>query len=230
MWYLMAHARIRVELPTGQWKADATRKFPNAAVRLRNSVVADENATEVVVLSDTLRIDYLRAIRSHPTIIASSIVHRSEQEIILQVETSLSPVLTAANHAATPLSYPIELSDGQALIDILGTHGRIERFGRQLTKADLTFEILSLRRNREREHVLTQRQKEFVHAAVDLGYYETPRQCSLTEVATEMDVAKSTCSSILHRAEQAIVECFLSHDSPPNRRESVHESMIRSPS
>lgn len=226
----MAHARIRVELPTGQWKADATRKFPNTAVRLRTSVVADENATEVVVLSDNPRLDHLCAIRSHPTVDASSVVHRSEQEIILQVETSLSPVLTAANHAATPLSHPIELFDGHALIDILGTHESIERFGRQLTEADLTFDILSLHRNREREHVLTQRQREFVHAAVDLGYYETPRQCSLTEVATEMDVAKSTCCSILHRAEQAIVECFLTHDSLPNRRENVHESIIRSPS
>jgi len=219
----MSHARLRVELPPGQWKADVTYEFPSTTVHLQNSVVANGDTVEVVSLSDNPCIDCFRAIVSHSAIDASSIVHRSEQEIILQLETSLSPVLMAANRAGAPLSYPIELIDGHALIDIIGTHERIKRFGTQMTEAEINFDTLSLQKGRESKQVLTHRQREFLHAALDLGYYETPRQCTLTEVATEMDVAKSTCCSILHRAEQAIIEDFVTRYSPPNNTKSTRD-------
>ncbi|MGK2230049.1 MAG: putative DNA binding protein, partial [Methanobacteriota archaeon] len=45
--------------------------------------------------------------------------------------------------------------------------------------------------------------------AHELGYYDTPREISLSEVANEMDIAKSTCSEILHRAEGKVVSEFL---------------------
>lgn len=46
-------------------------------------------------------------------------------------------------------------------------------------------------------------------AAVEAGYYDTPRTCTLTELADEVGLAKSTCSEILHRAEEIIVKEFI---------------------
>lgn len=209
----MTHAEICVELPKGQWKADATHEFPDT--------------TEIVVLADDHLSERLCAIQTHPDVDSSSVVQRSEQEIIIQLETSRSRMLTAANRAATPLSYPIELRNGRALVDIIGTHASINRFGSMLTEADLGFRISYLQRDQEIGRVLTQRQEEFVHAAVEFGYYDTPRRCSLTELATEMDVVKSTCSEILHRAEQALVEYFLGHHSTPDHGESASASTSR---
>ncbi|WP_231185036.1 helix-turn-helix domain-containing protein [Haladaptatus sp. DYF46] len=36
---------------------------------------------------------------------------------------------------------------------------------------------------------------------MEKGYYDTPRRCSLTELAGELDVSKSTLSVVLHRAK-----------------------------
>jgi len=57
--------------------------------------------------------------------------------------------------------------------------------------------------------LLTDRQRELLLAAVDAGYYDTPRECSLTDLATELDMAKSTVSETLHRAEGTIIEEFV---------------------
>jgi predicted DNA binding protein len=45
--------------------------------------------------------------------------------------------------------------------------------------------------------------------AVECGYYDTPRECSLTELAGELGVAKSTCSETLHRIEEVVVKRFV---------------------
>ena len=52
---------------------------------------------------------------------------------------------------------------------------------------------------------LTERQREAVAAASDLGYYDLPREADIEEVATELDCAISTASDLLRRAEARLV-------------------------
>jgi predicted DNA binding protein len=52
---------------------------------------------------------------------------------------------------------------------------------------------------------LTGRQREAVERAVDLGYYEVPREASLEAVAAALDCAPSTASTHLRKAERAVM-------------------------
>ncbi len=56
---------------------------------------------------------------------------------------------------------------------------------------------------------LTDRQREALSTAHELGYYETPRQVSFEEVATELDCASSTANELLRRAESKIIDAVL---------------------
>jgi predicted DNA binding protein len=56
---------------------------------------------------------------------------------------------------------------------------------------------------------LTRRQFEAVEVARDLGYYAVPRTASLAEVAAELDISESAASSLLRKAEQALVDAAL---------------------
>ncbi len=62
----------------------------------------------------------------------------------------------------------------------------------------------------DRRHVgpaaeLTRRQREAVRVAVDLGYYDVPRDADLAGVADELDCASSTASNLLRKAESAVM-------------------------
>ena len=57
--------------------------------------------------------------------------------------------------------------------------------------------------------VLTAHQREALEAAIDAGYYEQPRDTSLTDLAAELDVAKSTLSGVLRRAEAALSRAYV---------------------
>ena len=52
---------------------------------------------------------------------------------------------------------------------------------------------------------LTDRQFEAVRAAAEVGYYEVPRSGSLADVVARLDCAESTASTLLRRAESAVM-------------------------
>ncbi|WP_227134434.1 helix-turn-helix domain-containing protein [Halorubellus salinus] len=56
---------------------------------------------------------------------------------------------------------------------------------------------------------VTDRQLEAARVAVDVGYYERPREGSLADVARELDVAESTASNLLQEAESRIMHALV---------------------
>jgi hypothetical protein len=55
------------------------------------------------------------------------------------------------------------------------------------------------------ETLLTERQREAVEAAVELGYYEVPREADHADVAEAIDCAPSTAAEHLRKAESRLV-------------------------
>lgn len=56
---------------------------------------------------------------------------------------------------------------------------------------------------------LTEKQREAVEIAVARGYYETPRQGELEEIAEELDISVSAASERLNRAEARLIRSLL---------------------
>jgi predicted DNA binding protein len=56
---------------------------------------------------------------------------------------------------------------------------------------------------------LTDRQLEPLTVAVERRNDDTLRECSLTELADELGIAKPTCSETLHRVEGKVIKQFV---------------------
>ncbi|TKX78552.1 bacterio-opsin activator [Halorubrum sp. SD626R] len=52
---------------------------------------------------------------------------------------------------------------------------------------------------------LTDRQRSVVAAAVERGYYDSPRACTVSDVAAEFDIAPGTAAEHLRKAEAAVM-------------------------
>ena len=52
---------------------------------------------------------------------------------------------------------------------------------------------------------LTDKQREAVRTAVECGYYEQPRQTTVTELAAECEISQSAMSQRLHAAERKLL-------------------------
>ncbi|MFC5278696.1 helix-turn-helix domain-containing protein [Halorubrum rubrum] len=56
---------------------------------------------------------------------------------------------------------------------------------------------------------LTDRQFDALAAAVDIGYYDSPREATVEDVAERIDAAPSTASEHLRKAESAVMAAFM---------------------
>jgi predicted DNA binding protein len=57
--------------------------------------------------------------------------------------------------------------------------------------------------------VLSDRQREAVRAALDIGYYDQPRGATHEDVAAALDCAPSTASEHLRKAEAELVRAAM---------------------
>lgn len=66
-----------------------------------------------------------------------------------------------------------------------------------------------------RSRPLTPRQREILLRAVHGGYYEYPRRITLTDLAREIGIAKSTLSESLIMIERTVMQSFARTLEPP---------------
>ncbi|PSP41594.1 bacterio-opsin activator [Halobacteriales archaeon QH_10_70_21] len=83
--------------------------------------------------------------------------------------------------------------------------------------ADVGVEVLRVgtydRRHQRVAGAVTDRQREALATATDLGYYGAPREASLAEVAAALGVATGTASELLREAEARVMTRLVGEES-----------------
>lgn len=97
--------------------------------------------------------------------------------------------------------------DGDAVFEVLGDPEDLRWMLAEFPdRIDTTVErVGEYDRFRTPAAPLTDRQRDVVETAVELGYYDVPRDATLEDVAAELDVAASTVSDHLRKAESEVM-------------------------
>lgn len=59
---------------------------------------------------------------------------------------------------------------------------------------------------------ITSRQREVVNAAVECGYYQSPRSGTVSEIASKLNISPSTAAEHLRKAEAKLMPKLLNHE------------------
>ncbi|SEH66309.1 Predicted DNA binding protein, contains HTH domain [Halopenitus malekzadehii] len=210
----MTQARLVVEMPDGPWVADISRAHPDATFQVLAALPGDGPGFALVWISASDLDGVLEDMRDHAVLTDMSVMQRTDTEATVQFETTAPMLLVAAKRSGIPIEMPIEIRDGEATIDVTGAHDRLSELGRQFQELEMDFRVEYIQERLQPSQVLTETQQRLLLTAVELGYYDTPRECSLTDLAEHVGIAKSTCSETLHRAEEEIIKRFID-DLPP---------------
>ncbi len=205
----MTQARFVVSLPAETWLGDVTATFPDATVRVLTALERQSGEVGICWVTAPDVESVLEAIETRGEVTVLSVFEQTSTEAAVHFETSDSCLLRPALEAGVLVSFPIDVSRGDAVIDVTGTANRVTDFGQRLERDHTAFSIEFVREYARASDQLTRNQLSLVAAAVESGYYDTPRRCSLTELASEVGLAKSTVSETLHRAEETIVKSFV---------------------
>lgn len=204
----MPQARLLVELPDGPWIADVSRTYPDAVFEVLTALPEEGRGLGLLRFRAEDVDTILDEIRAHPTIEECSIIHQTADAATIQIVTNHPMILLAAKRSGIPVEMPVQIQDGTATVDVSAGHDRLSELGTQFSRMDIDFEIEYIQQRVHPDELLTDRQQELLQLAVSMGYYDTPRQCTLTDLAEEIGLAKSTCSETLHRAEEVIMKEF----------------------
>lgn len=159
-------------------------------------------------------VDFLE---SREAIVSGEVLYADEDIGLVQYTTREPIVYFAALEAGATPVFPVKIHDGRLLIEGLMSYDLLSRFEEALESIDASFDIQFIKqlpsidvieRSPYVDDLLTARQQQFILEAVEQGYYDTPRQCTLTELAESLDVTKGAASGLLHRAEERIVKEF----------------------
>lgn len=207
---VMPSARIRFQLPGGPTSVSAAN--PDVEFRiLATRPTAD--GLRVVLEAQTAETDailsYLDEAQWLPTY---HVLHRDEQTLLIEYALqSLPSLYRAILSSGHLLQFPLTLENGWLTSDLITSHEQLSKLKDAFEDEGIPYEISSIVQSTESTDLLTDRQRQVLIEAAKRGYYDTPRQCTLTELATAIGVNKSAVSGILHRAECRIIKTFLGY-------------------
>lgn len=106
-----------------------------------------------------------------------------------------------------------EVTDRGATLSFVGSQGTISDIISGYEDEGVSPELRKLGEYRGRTQPLdelTDRQREVIQTAFEMGYYEVPRNVSSDDIAAELDVDPSTVAEHLQRAERNLLSYHLS--------------------
>jgi DNA-binding CsgD family transcriptional regulator len=101
-----------------------------------------------------------------------------------------------------------EVDDRGATMSLVGPHDAVSGQIREYEDAGVSPALERIGRYEGPEYPLdelTDRQREVIETAWELGYYEVPKEVSADEVAAELDLNPSTVTEHLQRAERNLL-------------------------
>jgi predicted DNA binding protein len=121
------------------------------------------------------------------------------------LQEMFGPISSGGLVVVPPIEYE---SDGTVAFSIFGPDDELQDAVTDISvPVDVTIEAVGgLARTRSAvETRLTERQREAVKTAVDLGYYEIPRTATQEDIAAELNCAPSTAAEHLRKAESRVL-------------------------
>jgi predicted DNA binding protein len=206
----MPRARLTVALPEDAWIREVSERHADATFRVLAALPDEDRGVALVkIVADDLS-GVVADADAHNGVVDLDVLGTTDERAVVQFETPEAALLFAARESGVPLEPPVEIRDGRATLEVTASRERLPALGEQLDARGLQYDVEHVHRSLDGdERPLTDAQRDLVVAAVERGYYDTPRTCTLTELAEAVGVAKSTASETLHRAESEIITQFV---------------------
>lgn len=213
--HTMPRANLTLTIPDVTWIGEISRIYSNARFRILSVLPNKNSGIGLAEITAGQLTALLSDIKTYESVVSLEILKLHDETGLIRFETSNPVLLMPIQNSGIPLEMPFTLTDGQVTWEITASQSQLSALNKQLEEFGIPFSVDNLQQQATRECFLTERQYEIIEAAVDEGYYDTPRKCSLTELSETLGIAKSTCSETLHRAEGKVIKQFVNREIKP---------------
>lgn len=188
---------VRIENPPGTWCRLIALRYPEVHARVTQCHArAPDRFMEVVALTGEGWEEAVEAIRKLPGVTDLEVVQRAPDHGTLRLTVPACPLSRAITASGIAPELPFTVAGGEDEWLVITSRDGARRFLEAVEASGTRPRILFAGEHRAPE-TLSPRQREILAAAVRLGYYDYPRRITLTRLAGELGIAKSTLSQAL---------------------------------
>lgn len=205
----MIRARFRMEVPDGIWVAEVSQAFPETTFRLLAGAPLESQTLELGEVVGPDPEAALDALEAHDSIVSLDRLYVDDERGLTKYKTTEQGLFTFLGATSLPPEFPVSVENGDMAFNVTASRDQFDALGDRLDDLPIHYELLSVVHSESADGVLTARQRECLDVALHSGFFEVPRDATLAEVATALDVDKSTASVTLRRATNRIVDWFL---------------------
>ncbi|WP_336136654.1 helix-turn-helix domain-containing protein [Natronomonas amylolytica] len=202
----MPYAKLTLTIPDSIWISKVSRTYPDTRFRV---LAATANTTTGVARIEIRGDDpeaVCQAIREYESVTDLTVFEADPEMYRVQVETTVPLLLTSLQDSGVPLEMPFEVRNAELTLEVTVPQRTLSEFGETLDRVGIQYTVEQIQQATESDSLLTDRQRWLLDEAIDRGYYDTPRETTLVELADDVGIAKSTCSEILHRVEEQVMK------------------------
>ncbi|AUV82828.1 DNA-binding protein [Salinigranum rubrum] len=205
----MVNARLEITPPETEWYVQLSTELPDDTFTLLT--IYDEGSHffgifEVETADLSALLTTLNEIKA---IIEFEVLHTDDGFAVVEYRVTESVVYSTTVRSGTLPPASVTVQNGVMLVEIKIPHGRLSGVIAAIRAIGGSCELLSLSRTGRIEGLLTTAQQRFVTTALRHGYYDTPRRCTLTELASVLEVTPAAASTMAHRTEERIIKEFV---------------------
>lgn len=208
----MPYAQLTITIPDSIWISELSRAHPDTRFRVLAATANTTTGTaRIEILGDNPE-SICDEIREYDSVTDLTVFETELGLSRVQIETTVPLLLTSIQDSGVPLEMPFEVTGGKMTLEARIPQQTLSELGETLDKFDIHYTVERIQHDVESNSLLTERQQWVLDEAIKYGYYDTPRRTTLVTLAEELDIAKSTCSEILHRAEERVVKAHRNDD------------------
>ncbi|WP_458189982.1 helix-turn-helix domain-containing protein [Haladaptatus sp. NG-WS-4] len=204
------HLKVKIGADDDNWLAGVSTDFSDAEFKILATHPIDDDVLELVKVTTSDRDAIVRRFDEAPEVRSSEILHSDEEMVLIQCVFPMPSSYKAGRARGNLPRLPLTIRDGWISGELIGSQEQLSEFTTELAAAGIPYEIVSVTQSYDASGLLTERQREFISEAVERGYYDSPRGCTLVELAETFGVNQSAASGVLHRAEGRIIKEFIS--------------------
>lgn len=218
----MPYAQLQITIPDTIWLSEVSHSYPDTTFRILAATANDAAGVAHIEIHGPNPDAVCEKIREYDTVTDLTVFDADPQRASVQIETTVPLVLTTLQTAGVPLELPLDVRNGELALDVTIPQQTLSELGATLDRFGISYTVDRIQQHVDSDALLTDRQQWLLDEAIERGYYDTPRRTTLVALADELDLAKSTCSELLHRAEERVMKQYRRENATASPANTAH--------
>ncbi|GAG69414.1 unnamed protein product [marine sediment metagenome] len=202
--------KLSIEIPQDKWLATFNDKYPELNFHILSNILTGESSgiTSFQIRGSSVK-HFISDFKEKPVEKTAQILYEGEDLVILNVKEVDPWILNTLVKTELLISYPVLVKEGKIRIEAITNRSKVDRFLTQLKKKEIKAKIERIGYY-YKSTLLTQRQNQVINLAYQKGYFNIPRNISLSDFAKDLNISKSALSEMLRRIFKKLTKNYIS--------------------